>query len=318
MRTVRSFAAMALMFGLGEVVQAGSSSTPAMLTLPVHETSPALSLDPAIYHLPAVVYPRGLNLVFVADGYPSWETFMQDTELLLNSLKTVEPWKSYTRYNLYQIRPPENLCTITSQHERKPVLRCAPEQINPYLIRLGLHRYKLIVLSRQPFQSWANVSRLSNSGLFFSLPESPNTPADWQTTDWLFLHLIGHAFGLKDEEQFVIANAHSAAARPDGPNCAPDRATAEQWWGDLVGHDSPVGYFPRCAGNRLSIKPTQSSLMNLNDLSNFTPTYGPVSERYLRMMLNLCFSDQPTNLEPTEKDFLDRYPEFQRCISERT
>ena len=306
---------MALMLGLGEVVQAGSSSAPVVFTSPAHETSLVLSLDSAIYHLPQMISPRGLNLVFVADGYPSWETFMHDTELLLNSLKTVEPWKSYTRYNLYQIRPPENLCTITSQHERKPVLRCAPEQINPYLIRLGLHRYKLIVLSRQTFQSWANVSRLENSGLFFSVPDSPNTPADQQTTDWLFLHLLGHAFGLKDEEQFVIANANSAAARPDGPNCAPDRATAERWWGDVVGTDPHVGYFPGCAGNLSYVKPTRSSLMNLNDLSNFTPTYGPVSERYLRAMLNLCFSDSSAT-QHLEQEFLDRYPEFQGCLSE--
>ena len=281
--------------------------------LPASAAAPSSAPDPDVFHIPAALHPHGLNLIFLADGYLSWEEFDDDTQLLLDAMRSAEPWKSYADYNIYRIRPKElDLCALKTQDERKPVLRCGPEGINRYLNQLRTGRFKLVVLSRRRFQSWANLVRLQDSGIFFSLPQSPSQLADKITTGRLFLHLLGHAFGLKDEETIVIAKARSAAQRPDGPNCAPDRAAAERWWGDLAGRDSSVGYFKGCAASGAFIKPTKGSLMNFNDLSVFSPTYGPVSERYLRTILEYCFSEtlRPLSEAPA---FFELYPEFKEC-----
>lgn len=272
-------------------------------------------LDPDIYHIPASAYPRGLNLIFFADGYLTWPEFENDVQFLLRRMRSVEPWKSYSTYNIYQIKPREvDNCGIKTQDERKPALRCRPERVNGYLGNLTIRgHFKLIVLSRRDFQSWANVARLADSGVFFSLPRTPEDPSGEETTGWFFLHMLGHAFGLKDEEYFVLAKAHSAAHQPDGPNCAPDRETAKKWWGDLAGRDPAVGYFRECAANKDYIRPTKGSLMNLGDLSSFVPEYGPVSERYLRKILQYCFSEK---LYRTADDpaFFELYPEFGECV----
>jgi hypothetical protein len=282
--------------------------------LPALAASPAAIPDPDVFHVPPAPHPRGLNLIFFADGYLSWEDFDHDTELLLDAMRSVEPWKSYASFNIYRIRPNElDICSVKVKGERKPALRCAPEGINRYLNQLRAGRFKLIVLSRRDFQSWANVVRLQDSGIFFSLPQSPVQPADKATAGWLYLHLLGHAFGLKDEETIVIPKADSAAQRADGPNCAPNRAAAEKWWGDLAGREPSVGYFKGCAASPEFIKPTRGSLMNLNDLSVFAPTYGPVSERYLRKILDYCFSE--TLASPSsDPAFFALYPEFKDCV----
>ena len=51
----------------------------------------------------------------------------------------------------------------------------------------------------------------------FSVPVSPKDPATRAAYQVMFLHLLGHAFGLKDEEEHPIAKADSAALVPDGP-----------------------------------------------------------------------------------------------------
>ena len=238
--------------------------------------------------LPDRTYPLGLSLIFFADGYKSWQEFNQDIDVLLRQMKLVEPWKSYSDYNIYRIMPEEtSICTIKIKDERRPVIRCNPKLVNKYLNKLRAGYLKLIVLSRQRFESWANVVKDRNSGIFLSLPYPLISRQEEQSGGIFFLHLLGHSFGLKDEEYFVLAKANSAAHKPDGPNCAPDIETAKQWWGDLaVKYPNEVGYFPECAGNKNYIKPTKGSLMNLGDLKYFELTYGLVSERYLQNILH--------------------------------
>ena len=196
------------------------------------------------YHNPEKIYPRGLNLIFFADSYPSWEDFDSDIANLMIGIKQIEPWKSYNNYNIYKINPGKEtqLCQIKTENERKPVLRC-DTKINDLLGKLQLDNFRLIVLSRQDFQSWANVTRLSDSGIFFSLKDRINE-SNGIATSYLFAHLLGHSFGLKDEEKFVIAKADGAPHTPDGPNCAPDVETAKKWWGTLAEkYPDRVGYF---------------------------------------------------------------------------
>lgn len=268
------------------------------------------------YRNPEKIYPRGLNLIFFADNYPSWEEFENDVDRLMIGLRQIEPWKSYGDYNIYKINPgmETQLCQIKTENERKPVLRCN-ESINDYLEKIQRNNFRLVVLSRQDFQSWANVARLENSGIFFSLKDKLDDSNSF-ATGYLLAHLLGHAFGLKDEEKYVIAKADGAPHTPDGPNCAPDKETAQKWWGDLAQlYPERVGYFQTCAGSENYIRPTQSSLMNFGELENFIPDYGPVSERYLRALLKYCFSEERGDPQ-ADAQFFEMYPEFKACLAE--
>lgn len=289
----------------GEGIIRGQTATP--------EAGP---LDPNLYHVPGAPYARGLSIIFFADGYLSWDEFDRDADIMMRGLKSVEPWQSFQRFNIYKLKPRENdICSVKVANERKPVLRCDPALLNGYLNRLTTTGpFKLVVLSRRDFQSWANIARLADSGIFFSIPVAPNGPPAEAALAIPFAHLMGHAFGLKDEELFVIAQADSAGNTAGGPNCAPDRATAKQWWGELAAqYPDRVGYFPGCAGHREYIGPHRGSIMNLGDLSHFVPDYGPVSERYLRKVLEYCFSEK-RYAASDDRSFFNMYPEFTACL----
>lgn len=274
-----------------------------------------ISLNPEEYKFPENYYPKGLNFIFYADQYPNWEEFDNDVDSLMNELKEIEPWKNYNYFNIFKINPKEGegICYIKIKDERKPSLRCS-EEINKYIgnvTQFGLERFKFIVLSRQEFQSWANLVRLENSGIFHSITSKLEDSTDKKSHSLLFAHLLGHSFGLKDEEVYVIAKVGGAPHTPDGPNCAPDAATAEMWWGHFVIQHPEIGYFKGCCGNENYIKPTETSIMNLNNATEFVYTYGAVSEDYLKKILDICFT--PDKKE-ADKEFLKKYPEFKECL----
>lgn len=282
---------------------------------PVRVNNNPVSFNSEEFRLPEAINPKGLNLIFFADQYSLWEDFENDIDVLMEEVKKVEPWKSYSLFNIYKINPKdaEGLCYIKIKDERKPVLRCRDE-INNYLNILPLDKFKLIVLSRQDFQSWANVVRISNSGIFFSIPSTLSNNTDKKSYGILFLHLLGHSFGLKDEELIILAKYDTAVLTPDGPNCAPDVDTAQKWWGELALQEPErIGFFYGCSGNTQYVKPTQSSLMNLNDQSSFIADYGPVSELYLSRILKYCFTSGYYT-KKNNPDFFKLYPEFIKCL----
>ncbi|MBU1198386.1 MAG: hypothetical protein KJ685_00980 [Nanoarchaeota archaeon] len=258
---------------------------------------------------------RGLNLIFYADRYESQEAFDNDIIFLMSELKKREPWGSYNNFNIYKINPmnEKEICVVETENLRKPSLRCS-EEINNYLQKINVKRFKVIVLSRQEFESWANVARLKNSGVFFSVSKRLNKDNS-ESYGTLFTHLIGHAFGLKDEEIYVVAKSGGAPHTPDGPNCAPDIETAESWWGDLAKEFIDVGIYKGCCGNKEYIKPASNSVMNLNEIRSSDVDYGPVSERYLRNFLKFCFSGKKYSYNDN-MDFFERYPEFKECLND--
>jgi hypothetical protein len=298
----------------GEGILRGQTATSEVNTeIAGREAGP---LDPNIYHVPGAPYARGLSFIFFADGYLSWDEFDRDADVVMRGLKSVPPWQLFSRFNIYKVKPRENdICSVKVANERKPVLRCDPALLNGYLNRLtAIGPFKLVVLSRRDFQSWANIARLGDSGIFFSIPVAPSGPSGEAELAIPFAHMIGHAFGLKDEELFVIAQADSAGNTAGGPNCAPDKTTAERWWGDVARqYPDRVGYFPGCAGHGEYIGPHRGSIMNLGDLSHFVPDYGPVSERYLGKVLNYCFSEK-RYAASDDPQFFEQYPEFAECI----
>jgi hypothetical protein len=281
----------------------------------IEQIQQQITLDENIYHLPNNFKQGGLNLVFYADQYSNWEEFDSDIDSLMTEIKKIEPWDDYQYFNIFKINDQDSAgtCYTKTENERKVALRCRDE-INDYLKKLPLEKFKLVVLSKQEFQSWANMVRIENSGIFHSIPNKLETSTDKITHGLLFAHLLGHAFGLKDEEYFVIAKAGGAPHTPDGPNCVPDVTTAQARWGDIANQYDAVGYFQGCCGNKTYIKPTESSIMNLNSGTEVPREYGPVSEAYLNKVLKYCFTPSELFSKKIDAEFLDYYPEFANCV----
>lgn len=275
-------------------------------------------LDPAVYEVPEKIYPRGLNLLFVADEFGSFEEFKIATEKIITEMKKVEPWKSHKEINsfiIYQNDPA--LCEVKEEKMYAPMLRC-----NDDLIRLAqtlpLVKVKIIVVSRDQFISWSNTSRLENTFVFYSMPASKEADA---FNYKIFLHELAMGFGLREEMRSIMAESGSAPTRPEGPNCAPTVDVAKDWWGEYVRRSdsalifsrakNEVGFYFGCAGNQDYLRPTQKSLMNIQDFPD-AEDYGPVSEDYLRKVLKNCFSSKRYE-ESEDLKFFEQYPEFKVC-----
>ena len=111
------------------------------------------------------------------------------------------------------------------------------------------------------------------------------------------VHEFGHSFGgLRDEYFGRIGESD----RPGYPNCAPDRETAREWWGDLLGKGEDelgVGFYAGCSYTMDNIRPTNSSIMRS---SHSLLGFGPVNDRYLQEKLDLFSGEYVENI--SEKD----------------
>jgi predicted Zn-dependent protease with MMP-like domain len=283
------------------------------------------SLDKNIYGIPTNLHPRGLNILFISHDFTDKKEFLSTAQFLMDAFQTIEPWKSYKDFNFFTIftGPDKTMCFIQVENEPKPKLRCS-EHVNDYITKLGLYKFKAVVVSRDEFTSWANVTRFDNSMVAISAPPSA---ANQELTRKIMLHEFAHGFGLRDEMvKSVIAKAGSEATLAGPPNCAPDIATAKEWWGDELKYISDniatvdpakgeVGFFVGCAGSDQYIKPTIGSLMNLDDATVNSDNYGLVSEHYLKKVLKYCFSpDTGTSVKDDQK-FFELYPEFTECVN---
>lgn len=280
------------------------------------------TLSQTVYSAPETIHRSGLNIVFVSDKFESREAFDAAALFIENAFTTIEPWKSYPDFNFFTVYTGDDrVCHLEVANHVHPTLRCSPHTTD-LIEPLKLYRFKMIIISRENFTSWANVTRLENSVVALSLP----TGTEGQVLPRkVILHEFSHGFGLRDEmTKSVIALSGSEATKPGGPNCAPDVKTALEWWGDLVQKtdagqyvfgegNNDVGFFYGCAGNEHYLKPTVGSLMNLQDMTHPSEDYGPVSTRYLSKVLKYCFSDKVYN-QSDDQPFFDQYPEFKACL----
>lgn len=273
-----------------------------------------------VYTLPPVIHPNGLNLVFISDNFNTLDEFLVTVQFLTDALRSVEPWKSYPDFNFFLVYPKDNRsCRVETENHRKPTLRCNTG-INDLITPLGLYRFKAVIVSKDDFTSWANLTRLNNSVVAVSMPPGSVGQVLYRK---IFLHELSHGFGLRDEmTKSVIALAGSEGTKSGGPNCAPDVRTALAWWGDMVKRSdgkyifddslNDVGFYFGCAGNETFIKPTLGSLMNLQDMTYPSDSYGPVSERYLKKVLNYCFSKKTYKVSD-DSNFFEQYPDLKSC-----
>ncbi|MBU1177045.1 MAG: MerR family transcriptional regulator [Patescibacteria group bacterium] len=77
-----------------------------------------------------------------------------------------------------------------------------------------------------------------------------------------------------------------------------------------------VGYFNGCCGNQEYIKPTMTSVMNLNNATEISYEYGPVSEIYLRKILDSCYMPINQSRPVISDNFFEFYPEFKECLGQ--
>lgn len=74
-------------------------------------------------------------------------------------------------------------------------------------------------------------------------------------------HEMQHSFAYLRDEYWTIGGTDD---RPGYPNCAPDLATAEAWWGPLVGMEKEgrtVGYYEGCSYVESNIRPYDQTIM---------------------------------------------------------
>ncbi|GMV38846.1 MAG: hypothetical protein AMXMBFR64_05620 [Myxococcales bacterium] len=232
------------------------------------------------------VRPDALVLLFVPDAFVDGNHFLSDQAAVMAAVRSAEPWASLgPRLVARSVGPlpvADAACHLEREHRLEPGLVC-DRSLADRLNALGLPAgWKLVVLSREPFPPRATLAAPGKSSPIFL-----STTWDLGATSFrhAVLHELGHAFGLRDECDLLRLPAASPARGAGPPNCAPDRATAEQWWGDLV---PPAGYIPGCGGLETAIRPTRSSFMSCGRPADGEPDgYGPVSLRYLRQALGL-------------------------------
>lgn len=259
---------------------------------------------------------KGLTLLIHLDGYESEEAGLKDAQMLQEALDSVEPFQKYQAAVHFHFLPfsKDRFCSVNKVGS-KALLKCDKALIG-VVNSPGVERFKLVVLSNDDFVPNARVARGKNSTIYIPARQAFMKPAERE--DWLrkiFLHELGHAFGLRDEygrirdpegivdQEAAALPSGNAAYQPARPNCAPDVKTAKEWWGEYLGLEG-TGYYSGCAGRMDYVRPAQDHLMSdyAKELS-----YGYVSERYLDLMIN-CFYLQDKSKDC--KKFKKVFPDF--------
>ena len=206
-----------------------------------------------------------IDLVFVGDGYPDPESLKRDIHVMMGNgahgLWSEEPFRSnQNKFNVWMINSEPN--------QLHPAGSAAWPNRGASLALAGKCPQSdfPVVISKSNFRSFAYF----DGEAYISLGYNPER--DWGL---VLLHELGHSFGgLADE--YVEP---SIGNYPRNPNCAPDRATAESWWGGVPG----AGYFSGCSYQDQNIRPTEHSLMR--ELSEAVG-YGSVNSNALKSKLN--------------------------------
>lgn len=252
------------------------------------------------------------NIIFFYDGYDNQKDALLDIKVLEEALDLVEPFASLKEIIAFKIFTTEGQkCHV--ERGAKKILKCDKELVDSFN-RLGIDHFKLVILSPLEFVPAATVVRGKNSAIYLPTFQGALTRAELnQFLGRFFVHELGHSLGLRDEytrdrPQEAIVDPEAAAApssnrayQPAKPNCAPDEATARNWWGEYLGVVEGVDIIPGCAGRDSYFYPQKGTLMSDNPEME---SFGQVSEDYLRGVLSCFFGNKesfifPAGLEAT-------------------
>lgn len=245
---------------------------------------------------PLILHPGSgrIDILLVGEGYARDEEFRQDARALIDyegenrwgsgllgwgpfalfgsflnlygilGPLSLEPLRSYRdHFNFWVIRPDDGLSDtgLNSEFEfllRRAAAGCPQRDVAVLLSRKSFRSYAL----PDWWEAYVSVPRVEGCGVFSRCPGR------------LLAHELGHAL-------FKLADEYTEKGRPDRPvypNCAPDRATALQWWGDLL--DQGAGMHEGCSYTEDNVRPHANSVMRQHrDLS---ATLGVVNERHAR------------------------------------
>lgn len=219
---------------------------------------------------------KKINLVFVPLHYQTRKDFIKDREILTWRLQKTVPFNEFLEtVKLWDL-------DITESQARKIFISIGafpPVQVDPGFLkkmygRIGAN-YKLILLDKTGTIVCSELSSPEATSVIFVGRERFKDESFFPSG---FLHELGHSLGLRDESP----KNYAQSCAPGYPNCAATKQEAERWWGDKVGKDPQVGFFPGCCGRADYFRPTGVSLMyDIRHSSNF----GPVNEGYLRKAL---------------------------------
>jgi hypothetical protein len=253
----------------------------------------------------------GLTILFYYDGFTRASDALRYVGLLQGALKTTEPYASASSLSTRVFTSPSQKCHVVRKGQN--LLQCDKSLI-PEINQLGIKHFKLVVLSPLNFVPNASVARGKNSVVYLPAYQGALTPTELDTfLSRFFLHELGHGFGLRDEYAFqrpagsvgnkaaAEAPSSSVAYQPGRPNCAPDKATAQAWWGIYLSAKVPgVGLQTGCAGKPQYYYPVQGTLMSDNPQQ---ANYGIVSEDYIRGVLD-CFYGTKASIDYPSKSRL--------------
>jgi hypothetical protein len=216
------------------------------------------------------------------------------------TLKTVEPFASADNLQTHTFTSATPKCHV--EKTVKSLLKCDKSLIND-INKFGYDHFKLVIVSPLNFVPNATEARGKNSVVYLSTYQGALTQDEInQFVSRFFMHELGHSLGLRDEytrqrpsqaigdEQAATALSGNIAYQPARPNCAPDEATAKQWWGAYLTAKIPdIGLFHGCAGRDTYVFPQKSTLMSDDPQIE---SYGRVSEDYLRGILDCYYGKE--------------------------
>lgn len=270
-----------------------------------------------------------LTIVFFYDGYDEQNSALGAIEVMKEALNLVEPYKSQKdAIDIKVFTTDGKKCKVD---EKAKMLVCNKELIESFR-KLGTDRFKVVLLSPLDFSSTAPLAYGKNSWISISTNLKGQDPATYKRTlGFQFINLLGHALGLKyeytDEKNIpefptapagTVVDVQKLVGRP---NCAPDLATAQEWWGDYVAvYPDKIGFYTGCGWNKDAYYPQQKTLMSDAPAEE---SYGIVSEDYLRGVLT-CFygkgqeivlpaqntASESARIASSCTEFVKNYPSF--------
>lgn len=211
-----------------------------------------------------------IDVAFVGDGYSDNEELKRDVLKIvdyngnngINGLMSVEPFKSNrNKFNIWMVKAGDSIPMNTEYNDgpdRGKSLEVAAECTSA--------DYQ-VIMSKKSFRSYAFFS----GDAYLSL--SSRDENQWGR---LLLHEFGHSFGMLADEYVEPQMGN----RPKSPNCAPNMATAQKWWGSISG----TGYYEGCSYTESNVRPTFNSIMRAQWI--LKDDYGDVNKLELQKILN--------------------------------
>lgn len=244
-----------------------------------------------------------LTIIFFYDGYASQQDALTYVEVLKATLDLVEPFRSMKDLIAFKVFTSDGKkCNAEGTPK---VLVCDPKLIESFK-RLGIDHFKVVLLSPDEFTPIAPMSRGANSWISISTYQgSLSLQQEKRWVGIIFAKLLGKSLGLQPEYADVENLTPVKEAAQDSkvntsqlygrPNCAPDKDTAEKWWGPYAHIFSNVSYNSGCGGSNEYFYPVKNTLMSEDPQDQ---SYGMVSEDYLRGILSCFYGDKESIIFP--------------------